>query len=500
MSGDYSRFTDRPKRRYSGVLMQQGRVQLDADWNEHVDIVRRRWETQAKDTFGVSGVPRATTPDGFKISAAGAGDLAIAAGRIYVAGKLAELFPGEQAGAPPVAVSYLHQPFYPDPPALQAGATAVFLDVWERQVTYVEDPDILEKALGGPDTATRRQTVWQVRAAAASGGSGTPLCGAPLPAPSGGRLSTQAVAPPASDDPCDLAPSGGYRGLENQLYRLEVHTGGSLAAARFKWSRDNASVVSAVTAIGGSATQSELTVTRIGRDAVLRFAPNDWVEVTDDVRELMGEPGEMARIASIQEDTRVITLDRPVPGGGRRAFGATTADLGARHTRLRRWNQSSPQNTLDGDGLMAQTGSAFIPLEEGVQVQLSQSGTADLQTGDFWLFAARAVDGSVEALNQAEPAGIRHHYSQLAAIGAGGDVHDCRHLWPEADCCCCTAEVGDGVQSHGDFDDLQEALTQLAKQVPAEIPIVLCLLPGTHRPPQTVVVSRDRVTIRGCDR
>ncbi|MFY9820645.1 MAG: DUF6519 domain-containing protein, partial [Thermoanaerobaculia bacterium] len=180
MSGDYSRFTDRPRRRYSGVLMQQGRVQLDADWNEHVDIAQRRWEVQAQDTFGPSAVPKATTPNGFKISAAGANDLAIAAGRIYVDGKLAELFPGEQVGNPPAAVSYLHQPFYPDPPALPAGAKTVFLDVWDREVTYIEDPEILEKALGGPDTATRRQTVWQVRWQKSEDGK-TAACGAAAP-------------------------------------------------------------------------------------------------------------------------------------------------------------------------------------------------------------------------------------------------------------------------------------------------------------------------------
>ena len=499
MSGDYSRFTDRPKRRYSGVLMQQGRVQLDADWNEQADIVRRRWETQAQDTFGTSGVPRATTPDGFKISALPGGDLAIAAGRIYVDGKLAELFAGEQVGRPPgtvYSVSYLHQPFYPDPQPLPAVAN-IFLDVWDREVTYVEHPDILEKALGGPDTATRRQTVWQVRALLPpAAGQDSAVCGVALPLPSGGLLSTQAVAPPPSDDPCDLAPSGGYRGLENRLYRVEVHTGGDLAAARFKWSRDNASVVSTVTGITSNASASQLVVTRIGRDAVLRFAQDDWVEVTDDFRELMGEPGEMARIASVDEASRTITLDRKIPSGTGRAFGGTAQELASRHTRMRLWNQTLG---VDANGLLAQTGGSWISLEDGVEVQLFQSAAA-LQTGDYWVFAARAVDGSVETLDRAEPRGIRHHYTQLAAIDASG-VHDCRHLWPEAGaaCCCCTVEVGDGTQSHGDFDDIQEAYAQVSSNLPVE-PLVICLLPGKHVLRQTLTVDRDRVTIRGCGR
>ena len=38
MPGDYSRRIFRNRKHYSGVLMQQGRVQLDADWNEQLDI------------------------------------------------------------------------------------------------------------------------------------------------------------------------------------------------------------------------------------------------------------------------------------------------------------------------------------------------------------------------------------------------------------------------------------------------------------------------------
>ncbi|MFO0992827.1 MAG: DUF6519 domain-containing protein [Hyphomicrobiales bacterium] len=44
-------------RRYSGVLMQQGRVQLDSDWNEEIDILRRRIRTTTLDIPGPLGVP-----------------------------------------------------------------------------------------------------------------------------------------------------------------------------------------------------------------------------------------------------------------------------------------------------------------------------------------------------------------------------------------------------------------------------------------------------------
>jgi hypothetical protein len=57
MKGDFSRHTFRPTNHYSGVLMQQGRVQLDADWNEQQAINLHRFEAEAVDVIGLSGAP-----------------------------------------------------------------------------------------------------------------------------------------------------------------------------------------------------------------------------------------------------------------------------------------------------------------------------------------------------------------------------------------------------------------------------------------------------------
>ena len=38
MKGDFTRLTFQPEKHYSSVRLQQGRVQLDADWNEQADI------------------------------------------------------------------------------------------------------------------------------------------------------------------------------------------------------------------------------------------------------------------------------------------------------------------------------------------------------------------------------------------------------------------------------------------------------------------------------
>src|SRR5262245_40162893 len=133
MPGDYTRFTFQPRKRYSGVWMQQGRAQVDADWTEEVEIGKRRVRVLALDTFGPVGLPLLTTPNAFLISllAGSPPDLGIGPGRLYVQGLLAEIFPDEDW-------TYLTQPFLPDPPPLPAGNVVVYLDVWEREITSIE--------------------------------------------------------------------------------------------------------------------------------------------------------------------------------------------------------------------------------------------------------------------------------------------------------------------------------------------------------------------------
>ena len=49
MGGDYSRDDFNPKNNFSQVLMQQGRIQLDSDWNEQAKITDRRLRALALD-------------------------------------------------------------------------------------------------------------------------------------------------------------------------------------------------------------------------------------------------------------------------------------------------------------------------------------------------------------------------------------------------------------------------------------------------------------------
>ena len=57
MKNDSSRNTFDPRKHFSSVRMQQGRVQVDADWNEACDIIAHRIETEATDVIGPCGGP-----------------------------------------------------------------------------------------------------------------------------------------------------------------------------------------------------------------------------------------------------------------------------------------------------------------------------------------------------------------------------------------------------------------------------------------------------------
>ena len=447
MPGDYSRRLFLRKKHYSGVLMQQGRVQLDADWNEQLDIALYRTETEAIDVIGRCGVPRKN--GGFLIGAGpGNHDLTISAGRMYVDGLLCEL---EDAS------TYVTQPHLPNPenttavtspPSSPPGPTRrlslpdgnyiVYLDVWQQERTFLDDPLIREVALGGPDTTARLQNIWQVKllevnelSPPSSPPTGTFTCKTPFPefqqltAPSTGKLNAQTAPPKPEEDPCLLPPTSGFSRLENQLYRIEIQNGGELTAAggpvTFKWSRDNASVQTSVVSIADDVA----TVTDTGKDELLSFANNQWVELVDEESTLKAKPRALVQIDNVQPATREITFKSSLA-----SFSNLVPGL-----KLRRWDQSTGANQ---NGLQA-VADVWTDVESGVQVRFSP-GT--YHAGDYWLIPARTATREIEwppfkiPNTQPEaqpPRGIRHHFCRLALLTVSDGVlqlRDCRPTFP----------------------------------------------------------------------
>ncbi len=519
MGTDLSRVRHDPLKNYSAVELKQGGVLLDADANEGTDILDRRLRALGADLIGRVTVA-ATTPDAFEIKAPSAGNLTIGVGRIYVDGLLAQCHGGDPAvladrrfdtvlAEPKFAkpLPYDAQPYPPQPPAPPtSGRHLVYLDVWNREVTHLEQPDLVEVAVG-VEASSRIQTVWQVRVHETNVGSDA-TCASPdeefrgwanLIAPSTGRLTTGTFAVDPPTDPCDLPPTGGYRGLENQLYRVEIHdpTPPGGGGATFKWSRENASVGSRV---GSIVSATELEVESLGRDDVLSFKMNDWVEITDDFREFAGRPGDVRRITFIDFARRRITL-APALTPDLLPSPQTFPDSSFprnRNQRVRRWDQSGAIKRTDPSGTPVQvqdlnaatsTGLIAVPsatttliLEHGVTVRFDP-GTDGFHTGDYWVFAARTPDASVEPLDHAPPRGIHHHYARLAIWDAGaGTVSDCR---PKRSAGCCTFVVSPG-------EDIQAAINNL----PA-VGGCVCLKAGLHPITVPIVIDRDNVTLHG---
>jgi hypothetical protein len=447
MKGDFTRLTFEAKRQYSSVRMQQGRVLLDADWNEEHDIVAHRIETETVDVIGKCGAPlhdagfhvvtstAALTPDEQALPANAnppAGPLLISAGRYYVDGLLIEneriVSITDQPDLPPPGTAPLvtlgsgEVVQFPPP----AGTYIVYLDVWQRHITALEDQSLREQALGGPDTATRTHTVWQVRLLQADAGTScttkSEAWDALIAEPTG-TLEARTVEPEVAANPCDITAGGGYRRLENQLYRVEVHDSGALDTATFKWSRDNGSIVTSW--LGNGANANELKVASVGPDEVLRFAPEQWVELTDDEHELQGRPGVLVQLANAQNDILTILPGTAIPAGpiSFAAFGT--------HPKVRRWEADSGGEALRTIEVVAGN-DGFLELEDGVEVKFS-AGT--YRSGDYWLIPARTASGDIEwpAHQPLPPHGIQHHYCRIAVADVTAqaiNVSDCRSIFP----------------------------------------------------------------------
>lgn len=303
-----------------------------------------------------------------------------------------------------------------------AGAHRVELDVWDRHISPVEVPSIREIALGDAESSTRIRTVWQVRLAPA-GAVGAGSC-ALDPPPTRGTLAASTAPGLASDEPCVLPDEAGYRGLENQLYRVEVHSASSTHVV-LKWSRDNASTASRILGLG-----STLLLEDMGRDAERGFATGAFVEVTDDFLDGEQLPSDLIAVVGTPDPSeRTLTL----------TTAPTRAQLN-RNARARRWDGVI---TIDPT---SPTAGTPVALERGVQVTL---GPGALQPGDYWLIPGRTsnsagggtliwpTDDSGAPL-AVPPEGITHRRASLAIADADAtkflsgpnNLRECRTLFP----------------------------------------------------------------------
>jgi hypothetical protein len=501
MKADFTRSTFHPGKHFARVLLQQGRVQLDADWNEQAAILLHYLQTLAADIIGPRGGPADRC--GFVVSSLTASkpvlnDFRIANGRYYVDGILCELdaeaiavAPGPASQPKQVVVSawtvdgvefardqyveladaatppqtkvaqivdvdrtastlmldvdisalnpsrlrrvatYLTQPHFAGAEPLAAGDHFAYLDVWERVVTSVEDDSIREVALNGADTAARTKIVCHVKVIPPMPGVTDPTT--LLDPPNRGFLRARSAKQGASTDPCTISPNSKYRGPENQLYRVEVHTGsldtaGNPLTPTFKWSRENGAPVFAIARAGGTGA---FVLEHLGRDDRFGLLEGDWVEIQDDASVLLNRAEPLLQVESIDRVSRTVRLS-----GG---TGSNTGRTAGLHPLLRRWEQKAGDPVEGGlelgpDHAALIVEGEWLELEHGVQIQFAApvAGQPDpvYRTGDYWEIPARVTLGDViwpmgSPIDEQDPtpvplaqppAGITHHYAPLADL------------------------------------------------------------------------------------
>jgi Family of unknown function (DUF6519) len=444
MKGDFSRDTFKPEQHYARVLMQQGRVQVDADWNEQASILLHHLRTMAMDVIGPHGGPMANpgfeivTKDSLKLrpdteinptekkrleGILGGITFLIRAGRYYVNGLLCEnetdIAGNAQTDHPDAKLEF---------EALNKDQNILFyLDAWEHHVTALEDEFIREDALGGPDTATRARIVWQVRFVAtqdtfANFNDQTWTNWFAMLEGIRPQLKARTAPGPIPTDPCTIAPESQYRGPENQLYRVEIHQGSSdpkdpLKPVTFKFSRENGSILTSI--LPGSSTDRLEVVNTRG------FAAHDWIELLSDEHELERKPGPLVQVLRVDDGALVIQ-------------GLTDV---TNFSKVRRWDQvaSKDQKLLDGAMAINDQAETWIKLENSIEVQFNPGLKANYRTGDYWLIPARVIGGEIEwptvpvvggeSIPQSlEPHGVKHYFAPLALLQTiDGAQLDLRH-------------------------------------------------------------------------
>lgn len=535
---DISRDAFNPRKHYSSVRMQQGRVLTDDDWNENERIEDELYRRTQVDIIGRTGTP----DDGFKIEhldiTSGFIDFDIHDGTMYTGGIRFEMDSIEKFRlqkdwlekkdadpAIPVVADF--------PNGVNEIFDLVYFEGWKQPVSAVEDSSLLEAALGGPDTTARLRNMRRVKLFRNTGSDKCNLSWQKLQTEwellhfgtindenelmPGTNLKVSFTSAGAADDLCSPSVLGGYLGAENQAIRVQVTR---FAAGNnrwfFTWGFDNASPLYRVTI-----AEDVLTVTMVTEpkdqyhwplsDQVIEILP--WSAVLPNNEKVAEQKGILCKVAtSYNPDSKSFTLTPAI----------TLADL----TEWKQRNDTDIDLTQPAEFLYMRVwnrGSdlaspAEIPFTPGTAVQLGNTGLevtftgttgnnflAPDGTGNFWVIAARpstrqsVVPWELTSTVGTGPHGVRFFYSPLAIIKwtkvdatiTGEIIHDCRRTFEPLteDCCSCiTVKPGPGWENVFDrFRDDQD--------------ICICFKNGIYELSKTVIIrNKGNIKFTGCGR
>jgi hypothetical protein len=509
-TGDISREAFDPEKHYSGVRMQQGRVITDDDWNDNERIEDEDRRRARIDIIGPAGTP----DNGFQINDPkvdeGHIDFKIEAGSYYLGGLRLER---EKFEYYPTQEDWLGQPDHLSNIPDDTRYDLVYLEAWQQPVSAVEDSELFEVALGGPDTSTRVRNMHRVRIEPGVPddcsmaweqlkrkwvNEGKGIINEQNERVPDVKISVRFDDEGRAEDLCRPNIQGGYLGAENQAVRVQLTD-----TNHFTWGFDNASPLYRVKVAG-----SEVTMLTEPKDQAHCPLSGQVVEILP--RAAVLPNGE--KIAEIQGVFfKVGTSYNPDEGKLTLADSLNLnfvkeGEDNPDYLFMRVWNRGSDK-TSDPEIPFTPAGDAVALGNTGLKV----SFTGDHHVaGDYWIIAARpetskkVVPWKLELEQGIPPNGVRRFYTPLAIIRwdkndveiEGTVVRDCRvHFRPlTRQKECCTFLVGDGKSSHGDFDSIEEAIRHLPENGGQ-----ICLLPGIYI--ENVTIERKQnIVIKGCDK
>lgn len=528
MGSDRARISYDPTRKWRGLVAQQGRVTVEADWNEAATIAAADDRHVTLDVVGPVGSP----DGGYLVTPGQAGsppsssppssstDLTVGKGTLYLGGERLDLtadvdVDNQADWLDPVTGTLwvAPEPSQSSPPG--SGNELVYLLAIEQEVGAREDPALADVALGGPDTMQRLRVLqrfvrWPTTATSCTQAwsevqAAWETIGLSLDAAmqlkSSARLQVGFVTDATPPSPCQPVATGGYLGAENQLIRLQIASVDTNGVPTIVWGYDDATFLYELnqTAPDNSGNVI-LTLANAPVDSYHSPVAGQAVELLRDAASLTPDDPSASNTYIAAASGAIFTLSQ-----GYNASAGTIAISGdlpagyqnARQLYLRVWQ----------DSMVAAAGESVTLADIGVTVTLTV-GQGTFHPGDYWCFALRpSVPGLIYPARYGEqpqpPEGARVLTCPVAMVTrpAAGAATASSCIPPFDNLVdltgrgsgCCTLRVTPDALAN-------TSLNTLVSRYVGQGPIKVCFAPGVYTLTEPLVFDSrfNDLTLEGC--
>ena len=394
MKGNISRDSHRPGKRYSGVFQVQGGMVTDADLGEQATIARNRVDALGHDT-ACRGVP---VKDGAVLLQPDGGGLipTLREGTVYAEGVRGQVRTTSPVTGIPVLTAQVDFPMAPALPA--SGGHVVYVDIWERMTSHIEESYLSDPGFHGAETSYRSQTMTQLKWAPASQSGDIEAGAGRFPRIGDGEMTVTETDPGTIFDDCDPCADTvkAEQVVANALYRFEIVSVDGDADAptsiRIAWSSENASAMA-------PASVNEEDFERPGM--VYEF----FSKITDQHLGVHHD-SDTAKTTAFVESMSDTPAPASAPGGGSWPF-------------VRRWDGmavidfSAGKATRIGAGPLATMVGQVVTIATDSFTAAFDFAGKSVVAGDYWLVELRRMGTPRIAAVQSTPVGILHNYCIL---------------------------------------------------------------------------------------